>query len=76
MITFRKVGLVAAIIALACTSRTAVSQITQDPEGDSTVDTIGGAYRDLEGKLWCGGSCMSGQQCCRITMLADGSVEE
>jgi hypothetical protein len=28
-----------------------------------------GLYRDMDGGLWCGGSCMPGQQCCRILLV-------
>ena len=28
----------------------------------------GGLYRDMDGGLWCGGSCGANQQCCRIIL--------
>jgi hypothetical protein len=42
-------------------SQTAVAP----PAGDGTV---GGLWRDLDGRLWCGGTCGVGQQCCTITI--------
>jgi hypothetical protein len=62
----------AAVIALAgSTSGAAASPKPIDPVEPSMSSASYGLYRDMDGGLWCGGQCMSGQRCCSITMFAE-----
>jgi hypothetical protein len=50
-------------------SGAAFSQIADIPEVSFDSASKQGLYRDMDGNLWCGGRCGTGQQCCQFTIL-------
>jgi hypothetical protein len=52
----------AALLGVGAGSMSAHSQTTYQSSPNK------GLWRDLDGNLWCGGSCGVGQQCCDIVI--------
>jgi hypothetical protein len=57
--------LICALLAIFAGSWGAAILVAQDAE-IYTVPAQPGLYRDLDGNLWCGGTCGPEQRCCVI----------